>query len=206
VIARSKDAGLTWQRTEVLPGKTSISPDAEIPKIVFSKRDPLVGWAVVAISSPAAIANNGGLLKTTNGGENWDRIAFSDTSLWSVDSRLKNSNEELFIGGFRTSNLQTMIKGDSLVFHSANGSTDWERYQNIPWNTTSDGDTIRNVWMLRYDTVGKKMYMATQVGLYVLDEPPNSVIEKINSTLHIKYHNGVLEVEDDAQLSTNRRW
>ncbi|MFN5874747.1 MAG: WD40/YVTN/BNR-like repeat-containing protein, partial [Ignavibacteria bacterium] len=51
MIFRSSDQGLTWNRVPVIGNRFSIiSDDSEIPKIVFSPREPLTGYAVVAIT------------------------------------------------------------------------------------------------------------------------------------------------------------
>ncbi|MFN4903346.1 MAG: hypothetical protein ACK5HB_08405, partial [Ignavibacteria bacterium] len=67
IIERSTDAGLTWKRVTVL----RTFQDAEIPKIIFSKRDPLLGFAIIAYFLPGNIPN-GGVFKTTDGGYSWN--------------------------------------------------------------------------------------------------------------------------------------
>lgn len=171
VILRSDDACLTWKRVPVLRGMMSIKPDAEIPKINFSPRNPLTGYAVVAITNPTNIKDNGGVLKTTDGGATWNRIAFADTSFWAVDVRQgANGNDDVFIGGFRTTILSTAIKGDSLVYRSSDGGATWTQFLGIPWGKNEQGDTDKIVWSMRWDAAGKKMYMAAATGLFVLDE------------------------------------
>ncbi|MCX6139611.1 MAG: hypothetical protein NTX15_02080 [Candidatus Kapabacteria bacterium] len=171
VIMRSDDRCRTWRQVPVLRGGLRIKLDSEIPKIVFSVRYPLQGYAPVAISDPSGISDNGGILMTTDGGATWDRMAFADTSFWACDTREGlDGKDDIFIGGFRTSNRPTAIKGDSLVFRSSNGGGIWSRYENIPWGQNDIGDTIRNVWILRYEPVLKRMYMAAETGLFVLDE------------------------------------
>ncbi|MFN5875133.1 MAG: WD40/YVTN/BNR-like repeat-containing protein, partial [Ignavibacteria bacterium] len=88
VMLRSTDRGVTWNRVPVVGGRLNIiADDSEIPKIVFSPREPLTGYAVVAITLETKISGNGGVLKTTDGGLTWDRIGFADTSFWAVDVR-----------------------------------------------------------------------------------------------------------------------
>ncbi len=172
IILRSDDRCRTWRTVPVQDGAMIVRGDAEIPKIVFSQRDPRIGYAVVAITDPDSISNNGGVLRTTDGGATWDRMAFPDTSLWALDVRTHSSGEdELFVGGFRTNNRPTTIKGDSLVFTSTNGGSTWTRYENIPWGQNELQDTIRNAWVIRWEPKLRRVYMAAETGLFILDEP-----------------------------------
>ena len=176
MIFRSSDHGVTWSRVPVVGGKYSIiADDSEIPKIVFSSRSPLTGYAVVAITLETNITGNGGVLKTTDGGLSWDRIAFSDTSFWAVDVRERNGKDEVFIGGFRINNSATIIKGDGLVYRSPDGGATWSQVTDIPWGKNELDDTIRNVWVIRCDEVTKRVYFATTPGLYVYEDELSSI-------------------------------
>ncbi|HLP28374.1 MAG TPA: sialidase family protein [Candidatus Didemnitutus sp.] len=184
VMARSDDNGRSWRRVPVLNGELSISSDAEIPKIVFSRRVPTTGYAVVAITAPDSIRDNGGLLKTVDGGATWNRIAFSDTSLWSVAVRDgADGKDDIFIGGFRTSNLPTLIIGDGLVYRSSNGGESWQRFDDIPWGVNEREDTIRNVWSLHINPTSNKVYMAAETGTFIFDEA-TSVTETLVPVSH----------------------
>jgi len=210
VMMRSDDSGLNWYQVPVLDTGYFIKEDSEIPKIVFSPRDPMTGYAVVAISTPGFIEGNGGILKTTDGGASWSRIAYADTSFWAVDVRTTPNGQEddVFLGGFRISNASTDVKGDSLIFRSQDGGETWSEIMDITWQPNELEDTIRNVWVLRWDPQNKKMYMATQLGLYVWDEGV-SVDEdaSIASTgLSVNVSSSVLTVFDDAPISTDRTW
>jgi len=209
VITRSDDGGLSWQRCSINEQTDSIRPDTEIPKIVFSTRDPQVGYAIAAIADERNISGNGGVLKTTDGGWNWNQIAFVDTSFWAVESRPLPSNldDEVFVGGFRISTSQTIVKGDSLVYNSMNGGQDWTQYRNVGWGANEVQDTIRNVWSIRWDSLSNKVYMATQVGLYVLDEAV-SVDEDIHASagLSVRATSEVVTVVDDQPLPSDKEW
>lgn len=176
IVMRSDDSGITWAQMKVL-GRDLIQPDSEIPKFVYSQLDPKVAYAVVAIAVEDDIVDNGGVLKTSDGGFTWDRIAFTDTSLWAIEVKTSADGlrDELYVGGFRISNTPTSIQGDSLVFHSPDGGETWTRYKGIKWQENEVGDTIRNVWSIRADTVGDRIFMATVLGLYELVDPNTSV-------------------------------
>jgi photosystem II stability/assembly factor-like uncharacterized protein len=176
VMLRSSDRGVTWNRVPVVGGKLNIiADDSEIPKIVFSPREPLTGYAVVAITLETKISGNGGVLKTTDGGLTWDRIGFADTSFWAVDVRERNGKDEVFIGGFRINNSATIIKGDGLVYRSPDGGATWSQVTDIPWGKNELDDTIRNVWVIRCDEVTKRVYFATTPGLYVYEDELSSI-------------------------------
>lgn len=205
MIFRSSDQGLTWNRVPVIGDRYSIlSDDSEIPKIVFSPREPLTGYAVVAITLETRIEGNGGVLKTTNGGLSWDRIAFADTSFWAVDVRERNGKDEVFIGGFRINNTATVIKGDGLVYRSPDGGTTWTQVTDIPWGKNELDDTIRNVWVIRCDEVTKRVYFATTPGLYVYEDELSSVNASENSTsLRARYDNGTIVLTDNNHMASN---
>lgn len=195
LMFRSDDAGLTWQQVPVLDTALKIAPDAEIPKIVFSRRDPMTGYAVVAIGSILYKPNSGGVLKTTDGGASWYRTGFSDTSFWAVDCRPTpdGQHDDVFAGGFRLGLIPTELKGDSLVVRSTDGGTTWTQFPAIDWQPNEIGQTLANIWMMRWDPVGQKMYMATQLGLYVLDE---------STTVPTTQHPPTLTVQQTAQHVT----
>ncbi|MBU3699765.1 MAG: hypothetical protein FGM33_07125 [Candidatus Kapabacteria bacterium] len=208
-IFRSDDSGRSWRRVPVVGSALSIKSDSEIPKIVFSPRDPSVGYAVVTIILEQNISGNGGVLKTTDGGETWDRIAFADTSLWAVDVRQRNGQDEIFVGGFRLPNTQPIIKGDGLVFRSGDGGSTWQQMLDVPWGTNELDDTIRNVWVIRCDPTSDRVYLATTPGLYVLDEE-TSVNEETGkgsaSTLATEVRDGLIEVTSPTWTSNSTQW
>lgn len=209
VMYRSDDSGATW-RTVPINGKDTLRTSAEIPKIVFNPIDPQIGYAIVAISNQATIQGNGGVLKSTNGGASWFQQAYVDTSFWAVDVRIKNGVEEVFAGGFRMFTLDTIIHGDSLVTVSTDGGVTWTKYEGIPWvhpvDKTSPGIN-KNAWSIRWDTVGKRLYLASEAGFFVLDEP-TSVHDAADATsgLLAAYHDGSIVVHRDVVPATPEEW
>jgi hypothetical protein len=192
-----------------LDGNLTIRSDSEIPKIVFSPRDPMTGYAVVTIIIAQNIKNNGGILKTTDGGASWNRIAFADTSLWAVDVRTTNGNDEVFVGGFRVDNTPTSIVGDGLMFRSPDGGTTWSQITDVPWGKNELGDTLRNCWVIRCDPTSRRVYLAATTGLYALDEP-TSVEEVFHASTsqmpRLSSDGEILTVECDLSLGSMRRW
>lgn len=202
MIFRSSDYGRSWARVPVLNGELSIiRDDSEIPKIVFSPREPLTGYAVVAITLETRIKGNGGVLKTTDGGLSWNRIAFADTSFWAVDVRERNGQDEVFIGGFRINNTATIIKGDGLVYRSPDGGATWSPMNDVPWGKNELDDTIRNVWVIRCDEVTKRVYFATAPGLYVYEDELTSVHDTQSSpAIGARYHEGAIVLQGHVPI------
>lgn len=208
MIFKSSDYGHTFKQVPVLGDKLMIFDDSEIPKIVFSQVDPMVGYAVVAFGNSEQISGNGGLLKTTNGGESWNRVAFADTSLWAVEVRRSSvGTDDVFIGGFRFNHINTLVEGDSLVSRSLDGGSTWSRFANITWQPNEEGDSDANVWVLRYNKAGNKLYMATQLGLYVFDEPVDVKSDVIaHPSLHASLDGDVLRVTDVEPGTIANTW
>lgn len=207
---RSDDSGRTWNRVPVLNGSLTIRSDSEIPKIVFSPRDPMTGYAVVTIIIAQNIKNNGGLLKTTNGGATWNRIAFADTSLWAVDVRTTNGQDEIFVGGFRVENTPSTIIGDGLMFRSTDAGTTWSQIGDVPWGTNELGDTIRNCWVIRCDPSSRRVYLAASTGLYALDDVTSTDDDAVTTspthTLRAVVQNGVIEVNAQNWPTPPTHW
>lgn len=209
VIYRSDDSGASW-RAVPINGKDTLRTSAEIPKIVFNSQNPQTGYAIVAISDPTSIAGNGGVLKTTNGGRSWEQIAYADTSFWAVDVRTVNGTEEVFAGGFRMFILDTIIHGDSLLTVSRDGGKTWSKYEGIPWVHPVDKTTPglnKNAWSIRWDTVGKKLYLASEAGFFVLDEP-TSVQDGTDRVDHdvAAYVDGTIVIHRRAVMADASTW
>lgn len=207
-IFRSTDAGMSWTQSPV-DGKDSIRDDSEIPKIVFSPNNPDRGYAVVAIALEAGLGGNGGILKTTDRGVTWNRIGFVDTSFWAIDVlKTESGVDDILIGGFRIAEIDTIVKGDSLVYRSKDGGITWQQYQGIDWQKNEIGQTVKSVWSFYRAPNTTTEYMATQVGLYVLDE--SSSVEEDNrqqaARLYASFNGSGVTVTDLAPRTTDARW
>jgi photosystem II stability/assembly factor-like uncharacterized protein len=206
IVMLSQDSGRTWGKMRSNGDKDSIFPDSEIPKIVFSRIDPRVGYYIVAISDANAIKDNGGLFKTTDGGYNWERIAFGDTSFWAVETRNNRGVDDIMVGGFRTFTLPSVIKGDSVVQRSLDGGITWENINDVPWTENEVGRTTANVWIIRYDERIHRWYLATEAGLFIRQETVNSVDEERTSMqLRVTSYADHLLMSSDRSLQ-GARW
>lgn len=173
VIRRSVDSGKTWNESGTL---TVNSEDAEVPRIIFSKRNPLIGYAVVAYffyeNRPS-----GGVFRTTDGGYSWNRIGFADTSVWTAAVRTRNGEDDLFVGGYTDDyGAPKRVPGYGIVQRSTNGGTTWQGIDNnIAWI-----DSLRkNVWMMKFAGANdERLYMATERGFFYFDEETQSVEEE----------------------------
>ena len=106
------------------------------------------------------------------------------------------------------SNASTDVKGDSLIYRSQDGGETWSEVMDITWQENEIGDTIRNVWVIRWDADGKKMYMATQLGLYVWEEEVSVSEDQILASDGLSVHvtPEVLTVMDREGASPAHRW
>lgn len=207
-ILRSDDRCLTWRPVPVLNGATFIKGDAEIPKIVFSREDPRIGYAVVTATSPDSLGNNGGVLTTLDGGATWERVGFTDTSFWSVE--ITSSPQHVVIGGFRISNRPTVLVGDGLIYASTTGGNTWDQFDDIVWGRNELDDTLRNAWVLRYEPILRKLYLAAGTGTFVYDVPVSvdaSTITEQHATLDCRLDGTTLVVRDASPMQTgNVSW
>ena len=206
-ILRSEDRCLTWRTVPVLNGATAISGDAEIPKIVFSREDPRIGYAVVSATSPDSLGNNGGVLATVDGGTTWNRVGFPDTSFWSVEVTDVPTN--VVVGGFRISNRPTVLVGDGLIFSSTSGGAEWDRFDDIVWGQNELDDTLRNAWVLRFEPVLRKLYLAAGTGTFVYDVPVSvneSTVTELHSSLSCTIDGTMLIVRDREPQTHTTTW
>ncbi len=135
-ILMSKDGGYTWNYMTTLTKPDSAQDDCEITRIIFSDRDPRVGYACITYIFRLN-KTNGGLYKTTDGGYNWFQVAFPDTSLWALDVHGIGDKDEVFVGGY-TEDFYVVdsirVPGAGLVRRSQDGGKSWYSYdQNMNW-------------------------------------------------------------------------
>jgi photosystem II stability/assembly factor-like uncharacterized protein len=168
IIRKSTDVGKTWK---VVANFTNGLYSGEVTSIVFSKKNPSVGYAVMTYSNSTATPN-GGLYKTIDKGESWYNIGFRDTSLRTIAVRAYGYDDDIYVGGYSEPIYPSKaITGQGIVRHSTNGGISWEKVDNsIEWSGTAP----HNVWAMKFvaDTpLNDKLYMATEAGFFVMDVP-----------------------------------
>jgi photosystem II stability/assembly factor-like uncharacterized protein len=101
-IVKSTDGGLTWR----LVKETGV---LEIPRIAIEPLNPLVAYATAWDNNSA-----GGMWKTTDGGEQWERAGLEGISLWGMDVDRISS--------------MTVIAGElgGAVYRTTNGGLSWD--------------------------------------------------------------------------------
>ena len=200
-IYMSHDSGYTWKYITTLTYPDTAQGDCEITRVVFTDRDPLTGYAVITYVISALNSNNGGLYKTTDGGYNWDLIAFKDTSMWAVATREYEGVDEIFMGGYTLSYWDPepyKVPGVNLVYRSVDGGKSWHSYENkIDWVIDEPQYGPRgNVWSMRFfgPPGFEKLYMASEAGLFVLDQPGHiyqkgeiKVYQSNDNTITVQY-------------------
>ena len=207
VIRKSTNLGVSWK---VVANFTNGLYSGEVTSIVFSKINPDVGYAVMTYVNSKQ-KPNGGLYKTVDGGEKWNKIGFADTSLWSVAVRTVGNQDEVYVGGYAESIFpERFIAGQDIVSRSPNSGASWERIDNsIDWS-----DTIHhNVWMMKFveDTpLNEKLYMATEAGFFVMDVPvsvqENEPFPVISDDWNAKLINGTLTVFSPKNINSNSEY
>ncbi|MBM2816740.1 MAG: C-terminal target protein [Ignavibacteria bacterium] len=132
----STDSGYTWKYADSCVTQRPVlnTGDCEVVRIVFSNRDPRTGYIIITYITEGNNPN-GGLYKTTDGGYNWDFVAFADTSMWAVSCRKYGNDDEVFIGGYTEAYASLYaIAGVGIVRRSLDGGKTWYSYDdNIDW-------------------------------------------------------------------------
>lgn len=200
-IVRSTDGGKSWiEQAKLIENKYN---DSEVPKIVISKKNPAVMYAVVTYFYPES-SPNGGVFKSENYGYTWKRIAYQDTSLWAIDVRTHNDSDELWVGGlFDGFAGDSLIPGRGIIANSKNDGEIWELEKNIPWFS----EHAQNVWMLRYhkDKNDKDIvYYATQEGFLKYEYETSVTFDDFShlyNSIDIVFQNHQLTLKTDNSLS-----
>ncbi|TLY27693.1 MAG: hypothetical protein E6K56_11150, partial [Ignavibacteria bacterium] len=110
-ISKSTDAGVTWR---VVRKAVRLS---EIPKVVSSPSNPLIGYATMF--NPAGFFDTtSGVLKTTDGGENWKPTSLWGDPMWALAIDQTNSNV-VYVGSF--------YGGATTVYKTVDGGSSWSR-------------------------------------------------------------------------------
>lgn len=159
-IRRSTDRGKTWTMVTNTLGLS----DAEIVNFVWSPTTPGKVYAVAIIQ----FTSSGGLHESTDWGLTWTTTRFRDTSLYALAVQATRSGDEIFVGGNLLELHEGAVKGDSIVYRSVNGGTNWQSLDSVEWSENETGNTIANVWGFAIGYAGKypEILMATESGLF----------------------------------------
>lgn len=208
IIMRSLDSGLTWQRASIA-GRPGIKSDTEFPKIVYSPTVPNRVYAVAAIGLAQNRLQNGGLWRSDDAGASWSLIAFPDTSLWALEIYEKNGVDQIWVGGFRISNLSTVVPGAGIVARSVDNAATWTYYNDdISWGKSEDDDSLRNCWIFRYDRRTDRLYLAMQTGTFAFDESTSYVpnVSATHRTLRLRADANSIHVVDANPPTYEQYW
>jgi len=156
-ICISTDGGYTWDYKQTLIEPDSAQDDCEITRIVFSDRDPLVGYACITYLF-LLNRNNGGTYKTTDGGYNWFQVAHPDTSIWALSSRGYGNTDEVWIGGYTEDFYMVdsmRVPGAGIVRRSQDGGQTWENYDHqMDWALRfhKSNSNLRSIYFSTHDS------------------------------------------------------
>jgi hypothetical protein len=163
IMYRSSDGGNTWSVVDSL----RTWPDAEAVHIRFSTTQPNRVYAVVRYNQ-VFLPNSGGLHVSNDNGLSWEPMKFTDTSLNALEIYPTKSGDEIFVGGASLSISLPELKGDSIVYRSADGGTTWQDLSNVEWTPNELDVLAANVWgFARTEIDGRpEILMATECGVY----------------------------------------
>lgn len=164
---RSTDGGRTFVRGPRLTGH----PDSEVSLFRWSPTTPGTVYATVQYSL-AQNVTNGGLMRSTDWGVTWTRIAHEDVSLYALEvfrGAIPTDPEVIFVGGNQPPLSPAQIMGDSLAFRSTDGGGAWQEINDVPWTENEVMEVNANVWAFRkiqHQGVDAIM-MASEAGAFI---------------------------------------
>ncbi len=183
-IFKSLDGGLTWSHLGLEATKT-------IHRIIIHPTNPEIVY-VGAMGDPFKPSENRGLYKTSDGGETWEKILFTNNQSGIADLVMDPTNPNKLIAAVyehrRTPYYFTSGGAGSGLFITYDGGKTWKRY------TDADG--------LPLGELGR-------IGLAIAPSDPNRIYAKIEATKNALYRsdNGGLswyEINDNPKFTNNR--
>lgn len=122
-IFKSEDSGRTWKHMGLTATKT-------IHRIMIDPRNPNIIY-VGAMGDPFTADSNRGLYKTTDGGQHWKQILFSNTASGVADLVMHESNPDKLIVALyehhRTPYYFVSGGKGSGIYITSNGGAQWEK-------------------------------------------------------------------------------
>ncbi len=185
-VFRSDDRGKTWRF--ITKFRSTPIDEPEIPQIHFSPTRPLLGYAISSYffyqSHP-----NGGLFRTTDGGDTWKPFRFVDTAFWTMTSRALpgGAGDELILGGFTEYFVgDSIVPGSKIILRSNDDGAHWWNYeQQVPWGDAVD-NSILTIRFVGNDYASQKLYASTVSGVYVLGPDGLADVEILTSSEHLR--------------------
>lgn len=165
-LQRSVDGGRTFTTVTRL----SDHPDGDVSRFAWSPSTPGTVNAVCLKYVPDNIPNNGGVLKSTDWGTTWERIALDNISL-NVIEAIPGPNffDELYVGGASFFPAMPAIVGSTYVRRSIDGGANWSETGPIAWARDFGDELLGNVRSIKAAWIpgAPSIYMATESGLFV---------------------------------------
>ncbi|MCF8406363.1 MAG: hypothetical protein K9G06_00680 [Chitinophagaceae bacterium] len=161
-IFKSEDSGRTWKHMGLAATKT-------IHRIIIDPRNPNIIY-VGAMGDPFTADSNRGLYKTTDGGQHWKQILFSNTASGVADLVMHESNPDKLIVALyehhRTPYYFVSGGKGSGIYITSNGGAQWEKLSDA--NGLPAGELGR-------------------VGLAIAPSNPNRVYAKVEAKKNALY-------------------
>jgi hypothetical protein len=149
---------------------------------------------------------NGGLHYSDDYGLTWQLMKFRDTSLNALEVRGTNNGDEIFVGGAEILGSGAGVRGDSLIYRSADGGNTWQDLSEVPWLENELGEVVANVWGFAVtQTDGPaEVFVATEVGAY-RSTAVTSVTSATNATssVSMRQQGTTLLVRSDVDETVN---
>lgn len=168
-VYRSSDGGLSWQRSSM---SSSVQPDMDIANFAWSPTIPGTVYMTAGYSLKENL-NNGGLHQSTDYGLTWERIRFTDTSLFALMINATPRGDEIYVGGNQVDypTDSGYIRGDSIVMRFNVEDSSVQDLSDVPWTENEIGEVGSNVWgfAITYRSGFPVLVMATSGGLFLSD-------------------------------------
>lgn len=122
-VYKSTDGGDSWELV-------GLEDTGIIGKLAVHPRDPDVAY-VAAVGQPFGDNEERGVFRTTDGGDNWEKVLYISDSTGVVDVRLNPNNpREIYAGAWTAERKPwTMVSGseEGGIFKSTDGGDNWDR-------------------------------------------------------------------------------
>ncbi|HEX6503961.1 MAG TPA: glycoside hydrolase [Terriglobales bacterium] len=140
-IYKSTDAGKTWTHL-------GLRDAAQVPALVVDPRDPNRLFAAV-LGRPYGPSEQRGIFRSTDGGQNWQKVLYKDQNTGGSDIEMDPSNPDVLYAGmwearegpWEDNNIFNGAGGG--LFKSTDGGNTWRQIKNgLPQNLTQINVTI----------------------------------------------------------------